>query len=348
MSQTEPDEKMRIGLGAFSQPSDDIIAYTKQLGLKDVQPNMYKKPYKNRGQIPLDGDNEWSLQELRDFKNSFTEAGLRLSAIENIPYGFYYKLMFGLEGRDKQLTHIKNTVRNIGKAGIPVLAYNWMPVGVWRTSPREGRGGAKVDAFDRNELDEMSGSEYMKAEDWADHIPDKEYSEEEFWEHYEYFVKHIIPVAEKWDVTLALHPNDPPIPYVGGYPSLFRNLESIKRAMDIYPSENHGLVFCLGSWSAMNEDIYEGLRFFGERDEIVYVHFRDVEGTVPAFNETFVDEGNYDSHEVLKILDDVGFSGVITSDHVPELVGDEPPLRPRGRAYTVGYLRGILESLNDA
>jgi len=339
---------MRIGLGAFSQVSDDIITYAKQLGIKDVQPNMYKKPYKNRDQIPLEGDNEWALQDLKDFKNTFTAAGLRLSAIECLPYQFYYKIMFGLEGRDAQLTHLKNTIKSIGKAGIPVLAYNWMPVGVWRTSPQEGRGGAKVDAFNRQELDGMNDPGYMKAEDWADHLPDREYSEADFWEHYEYFLKQVVPVAEEWDVTLALHPNDPPIPGVGGYPSLFGNLKSMKRAMEMYPSENHGIVFCLGTWSAMNEDVYEGLRFFGERDEIVYVHFRDVEGTVPAFTETFVDQGNYDSRQALKILDDVGFRGIITSDHVPELSGDEPPLRPRGRAYTVGYLRGVLESLYDA
>jgi len=339
---------MRIGLGAFSQPSDDIVKYANQLGIKDVQPSMYKKPYKNRGEIPLSGDSEWGLQDLKDLKNTFTQAGLHLSAIESLPYQFYYKIMFGLEGRDAQLTHLKNTIKNIGKAGIPVLAYNWMPVGVWRTSPQKGRGGAKVDAFDRQELGEIDDSEYMKAEDWADYLPDENYTEADFWEHYEYFLKQIVPVAEEWDVTLALHPNDPPVPRIGGYPSLFRKIKSMKRAMEIYPSENHGLVYCLGTCSAMNEDVCEGLRFFGERDEIIYVHFRDVEGTVPTFTETFIDQGNYDSYQALKILDDVGFSGVITSDHVPEMTGDEPPLRPRGRAYTVGYLRGILRSLYDA
>ncbi len=82
------------------------------------------------------------------------------------------------------------------------------------------------------------------------------------------------------------------------------------------------------------------IRYFGERDEIGYVHFRDVEGTVPAFHETFVDEGNYDEYELLSTLDSVGFDGMMIPDHTPHLE-DDTDWEHRGRAYTVGYLRGM-------
>jgi mannonate dehydratase len=335
---------MRIGIGAFSQPTDERLRFFRQLGVRDVQPNMYRKPYKGRNDIPLTGNQEWSFTQLTQFRNYFEDAGLRLSAIECIPHSFYYKIIFGLDGRDKQLYHIKNTIRNIGAANIPVLTYHWMPVGVWRTSSKETRGGAKVDSFDEEELDNID-SPYMADEAWATLVPEREYTEEEFWENYEHFLKEILPVAEEAGVTLSLHPNDPPVERIGGFPSLFSNFENIKRAMKSVPSENHGLAFCLGCWAEMGADLEEAIRYFGERDELIYVHFRNVEGVVPSFTETFIDNGGFDPYKLMKTLNDVNFSGVITSDHVPEMIGDEPPIRHRSRAYTVGYLRAALDAI---
>jgi mannonate dehydratase len=95
----------------------------------------------------------------------------------------------------------------------------------------------------------------------------------------------------------------------------------------------------------MGEDLFDVIEYFGERDEIVYVHFRDVDGTVPKFNETFVDEGNFDEYQILQALRDVGFSGMMIPDHVPKLEGDDS-WKHRGRAFTVGYLRGMLKSFS--
>lgn len=109
-----------------------------------------------------------------------------------------------------------------------------------------------------------------------------------------------------------MHPNDQPVEKkIGGVPMVFRDFENFKRAMGLDPYKNHGLELCLGCWSQMDEDLEEVIRHFSDRDEIFYVHFRDVEGTVPRFNETYLDEdeGNYDSYEILRLLDEVGFTG---------------------------------------
>ena len=127
-------------------------------------------------------------------------------------------------------------------------------------------------------------------------------------------------------------------------PFLFRNFENFQRAMDLVPSDNHGLEFCLGTWSEMGEDLFEVIEYFGERNELVYVHFRDVDGTLPSFTETFLGEGNYDEYAILEALDDVGFSGVMIPDHVPRVEGDGD-WKHRGRAYTVGYLEGMIRGL---
>jgi len=147
---------------------------------------------------------------------------------------------------------------------------------------------------------------------------DREYTEAELWENYEYFLEELLPVAEDAGVRMCLHPNDPPVETLGGIPQLFRNFENFRRAMELVPSDNHGLEFCLGCWSEMGADLAMVIDFFGSRDELFYVHFRDVTGAVPSFHEAFVDEGNYDTHEVMGRLREVGFDGMLIPDHVPE------------------------------
>jgi mannonate dehydratase len=247
-----------------------------------------------------------------------------------MPMNFYDDIMLGREGREVQVEHVKNTIRNMGRAGIPVLGYHWMPGGVVRTGTETLRGGAEGTAFDLSEVD-----------DGLTH--GREYTEEEMWEYYEWFLREVLPVAEEAGVKLCIHPNDPPVENLGGIPQLFRNFENFKKAMELVPSDNHGLEFCLGCWSEMGEDLEEVIRHFGG-EKIFYVHFRDVEGVVPKFHETFVDEGNYDTYDVMELLYDVGFDGMLIPDHVPHML-DDTDWDHRGRAYAVGYLKATLNAV---
>ncbi|MFB6173087.1 MAG: mannonate dehydratase, partial [Halobacteriales archaeon] len=165
------------------------------------------------------------------------------------------------------------------------------------------------------------------------------------WDRYEAFLEAILPVAEEAGVRLALHPDDPPtFERLEGIPRLFRDFEAFQRAMELVPSEAHGLKLCLGCFSEMPDtDVEAVIRHFGERDQIVFVHFRDVEGTVPSFAETFVDAGNFESTAAARALVDVGFDGAVIPDHVPAVEGDTE-WGHRARGYTVGYLAGVLDS----
>jgi mannonate dehydratase len=324
---------LRVGVGQFKQPTEERLRYIKQLGVNDILLNMYQTPLLEETSLPLSTDNEWSLGELVQLRNTVEDAGLRLNAIENIPISFYDHIMLGGERRDEQLSHVKTTIRNLGRAGIPILGYHWSPSGVWRTSTtRRIRGGAKATGFDAAELSELPPTH------------DHEYTEAEFWDNYEHFLEEILPVAEDAGVKLALHPNDPPIEQLGGIPFLFRSFDSFERAMEAVPSDNHGLELCLGTWAEMGADLVDVIEHFGADDKIFYVHFRNVTGTVPSFTETFVDEGDYDEYEVLRALAGSGFSGMMIPDHVPDIEGDTE-WGHRGRAYTVGYLKGMLKSL---
>lgn len=327
---------MRIGLGQFMDPTPERLRFIRQLGVEDILLNMYQyqpdyEHMPNSDSMPLEGDGEWSYDSLVELRERIEEFGLRLNAIENVPISFYDDVMLGGDKRDEQLAKMKRTIRNIGRAGIPMFGYHWSPTGVGRTRTVELESGATASAYEQS------------AEDNSGPL-DGKYSESELWANYERFLEEIIPVAEEAGVKLCLHPNDPPVENRDGVPQLFRNFEAFKRAMEMVPSDNHGLEFCLGTWSEMGEDIPEVIRYFGNRDEIFYVHFRDVVGTVPSFHETWIDEGNYDALEAMKTLKSVGYSGMMIPDHTPHMEGDTD-WEHRGRAYTVGYMKALLRHL---
>ncbi|MFB6106398.1 MAG: mannonate dehydratase [Halobacteriaceae archaeon] len=330
----EADLPMRVGLGQFMEPTPERLRYCRQLGVEDVLLNMYQLdpdyPHMpDAERMPLEAEAPWSLSSLEALRDTVADAGLRLHAVENLPISFYDDVMLGGPDAEAQLDRLAETVANVGKAGIPYLGYHWMPSGVWRTGEAEVRGGATSTAFDAADAD-----------DELTH--DREYTEAEMWADYERFAERILPVAAEHGVTMCLHPNDPPVETLGGVPQLFRNFENFDRAMELGPKGSHALEFCLGCWSEMGEDLPRTIRHFGGRDQIGYVHFRDVTGTVPAFHEDWLDEGNYDTGTMLDLLEEVGYAGLMIPDHTPHLEGDSD-WEHRGRAWTVGYLNGRLD-----
>ena len=319
-------EKMRLALGQMKELSDERLAFAAQLGIKDVQ--------MNRPSLP--GEKHWDFRDLLLARTRAEDAGLRLAAIENVPFDFLRPIQLGWPNRDEMIEHYQETIRNMGRAGIPILGYSWAPDGVWRTSRATAeRGGAKVTAF-----------EYDLVKD-APLTYDREYSEAEIWANYEYFIRAVVPVAEQAGVTLALHPNDPPVASLGGVPRIFRSFDSFKRAMAIVDSPNSGLNFCQGTWAEMGTDVFEAIRYFGSRGKIVYVHFRNVTGHVPSFRESFVNTGDVNMYEALKLYKAVGFTGFLMDDHVPHLDGDSD-WGHRSRAYAFGYIQALIEVVNGA
>lgn len=317
---------MRIAIGQFSELTDEQLAFARQVGTEDVQLNTPNLP----------GDERWEYDDLLALRRRAEEHELRLICLENVPIRFYDKIMLGAEGRERQLDNMIATVRNMGRAGIPILGYHWMPNGVWRTEwETKVRGGAVSNAFD-----------YAKVKD-APLTHDRVYTADEMWATYDWYLERMLPVCEEAGVRMALHPDDPPVPTLGGVARLFYKFENFRRAMDTHPSPMHGLDFCHGCWSEMRggAGIPEAIDWFGPQGRIFYVHMRDVQGSAENFTECFIDEGNSDVVAVLKKLKSVGFRGFILDDHVPHLVNDSA-WGHRGRAYATGYLRGILAAIN--
>jgi len=317
---------MRLGLGQFNELNDDRLQFIKQLGVDDVVIHTPRLP----------GEKRWEFEDLLDLRKKLEAAGLRLGAIENVPTRFYDKAMLGLPGRDEQIENMQYTIRNMGKAGVPIFGYNWMPNSVWRTSrTTPARGGAHVTSFD-----------YDLAKD-KPLTHGREYAEEEMWDNYTYFMKAMVPVAEESGVRMALHPDDPPVESLGGIARVFRNFEGFKRAIEVVDSDYNGLEFCQGCWAEMGEDVYAAIRYFGERGKIFYVHFRNVIGTVPKFREAFIDEGDTDMYKAMRTYKEVGFRGIFIPDHVPNMTNDIP-WSYMGRAYAIGYMKALLDVVNKS
>ena len=348
------EQRMRVVVGQLNELSDEILAYTAQLGVGGIQLNTPRLP----------GERRWEAADLRRLVDRCRDYGLRLEAIENVPIHFYDKAMLGLPGRDEQIEHYRETIRNVGRAGIPILGYHFMPNSVWRTSrTTPGRGGAHVTSFDMAlvetapggaqrafvaKRDERIEQVFVEDEIESGHV----YTEEQMWANYEYFMRAVLPVAAEAGVRLALHPDDPPVETLGGVARLFRNVEGFKRAeqiaLDSAGGEAWGLDLCLGCCSEMPggaANVRAMIEHFGPRGRILYVHFRDVRGTVPTFQECFIGEGNYNAAETMLLLKRNGFTGFLLDDPVPHMI-DDTPWAHRGRAHAIGYMQGLLDIID--
>lgn len=347
---------MRIVVGQAARATEEYLAFASQLGVSGVQLNTPELP----------GEQRWELSDLVALRERVEGYGLRFEAIENIPNHFYEAAMLGLPGRDEEIENVAATVRNIGRAGIPLLGFNWMPTSVWRTELAPvGRGGAVVSGFDLAVAEDASQADKVliarrdrRVEDQKDSwsrnalfdIPTPR-TDEDMWSSFEYFLSAVVPVAEEAGVRLALHPDDPPVPTLGNVARIFRSVAALKRAVELFPGPGFAIELCLGTVSEMGgeEAVLEAIRFLGPRDKIAYVHLRDVSGTVPEFVECFLGEGNYRPAHVIRELRLAGFDGFIMDDHTPALVGDSP-YGHRGRAFALGYIQGLIEmmDLDDA
>ncbi len=349
---------MRVAVGQVSVLSDEILAFAAQLGVSGMQMNTPALP----------GTERWEYDDLRGLVERCAAHGLRLEAIENVPLAFYDKAMLGLPGRDAQIENYRAIIRNMGRAGIPILGYHWMPNSVWRTARSPiGRGGAMTTSFDmaavasdasnvlvayadRTGETDADADVSVSADpfDTRGLIPAAgiERTAEEMWAAHEYFLRAVLPVAAEAGVKLALHPDDPPVPVLGGIARIAQSFDDFKRAEQIADSDAWGLDLCLGCWSEMGGEraVLEAIEHFGPRGKILYVHFRDVQGTVPDFAECFLGEGNFRPPAIIRALHRSGFDGFLLDDHVPFMVNDTD-YGHRGRAHAIGYLQGLLDAL---
>jgi len=284
----------------------------------------------------------WDYKVIAGVKEAYKRAGLNYNVVEGPP-SLGTKTKLGLEGRDEEIANFITFMKNLKKAEVDVICYNWMPVVSWaRTSvDSPGRGGALMTAFDYDEIKGKPLTEYG------------EFSQETMWNSLEYFLKAVVPEAEKIGMKLALHPDDPQVHSIQGIPRIMNTVENFDRMLKIMPSDYNGVTMCQGNYSLMGADIPSLIRRWGKAGKIHFVHFRNVRelsGELPStkFTETFHDEGDIDMYEAMKAYYDIGFKGAIRPDHVPTMTGEEnirPGYMDLGTLFAIGYMRGLAEAV---
>ena len=290
----------------------------------------------NPNLVSMRGKQSHEYEPLAAIQEEFRKEGMAWRVVEGPPR--LDKAKLGIEGRDEEIDNFITFLKNLGSLGIDQVCYNWMPVISWHrtTTDREGRGGAFMTAFDYEDIKDQGLTEYG------------EFSEETMWGNLEYFLKAVVPEAEKAGVRLAMHPDDPPISNIRGIARIMTSVDAFKRMIEIVPSPSNGICFCQGSFATMGVDIPSAIRYFGKREKIVFVHFRDIRGDKYNFVETFHDNGRTDMYEAMKAYYEVGFKGPVRPDHVPTMAGDSndhPGYSVLGNLYAIGYMRGLIEAV---
>jgi mannonate dehydratase len=332
--------------------SDSIpLEYIRQIpSMKGIVSAIYDIP---AGEI-------WSLEKIMELKKSIEAQSLTLSVIESVPVHEDIKL--GLPTRDKYIENYKTTIQNLGKAGIPVVCYNFMPVFDWTRSSLDYllEDGSTALIFEEEiveKMDPLKGelslpgwdTSYKKEELHELFAQYKKVDEEKLWENLEYFIKAIIPIADEANVKMAIHPDDPPWA-IFGLPRIITNKENLDRFISLYNSPNNGVCMCSGSLGAdAKNDFPEMLRYFGQKGRVNFVHARNVLITGPrSFQESahVSSYGSIDMYEIIRALQDFDYTGPIRPDHGRMIWGEtgKPGYGLYDRALGATYLTGLYEA----
>ena len=322
----EPGKKstIRIVMQPNARAPIDTITFYKQMGLEDV--TVWTDPPNDNAEYYI------------GTKKHFADNGLNVYGMGNGSVHNQDKIVLNLPGRDEKVEEYKKHLRNLGKAGITYTTYAHMGNGIWDSPNEKTRGGASARAFN---LNGENWGRWNRNKYYPPLSHGREYTEEELWENWTYFIRQVAPVAEENNVRIGVHPDDPPIPKLAGVPRLFSHFNGYKKALDIANSPNVGLCLCVGSWmeggDTVGKDSLGMIDYFGKQKKIFKVHFRNVDKPIPHFVETFVDDGYTDMYKIMKALKKVKFDGVLYPDHVPNMIGGH------GWAFTVGYVKALRD-----
>lgn len=308
----------------------------------------------------------WELDDIMKMKSEIEKAGLTMECIESV--NVHEDIKIGLPTRDKYIENYKTSIRNLAKAGVKIICYNFMPVFDWtRTDLAMDMGdGATCLSYDGVQIEGKSPEQMFKDIDdnsngyampgWeTERMPEikelfekyKGVTSDDLWNNLKYFLDAIMPVCEECDVKMAIHPDDPPWD-IFGLPRIIKDRESLKKLLEIVPSKYNGLTFCTGSLGASSKnDLPAMIREFGDR--IYFAHLRNVKVVDNHFNETAHESntGSLDMYEIVKALQDVGFDGYIRPDHGRMIWGEvaRPGYGLYDRALGVAYLNGLWEAV---
>jgi mannonate dehydratase len=258
--------------------------------------------------------------------------------------------------RDRDIEAFQTLIKNCAAAGIPAVKYNMSILGVLRNKRIRGRGDAVYSGWDlgANPSDLPLTGAGLVDDDAA-------------WERITYFLERVVPVANEYKVRIACHPQDPGVPPAGfrGVHRVLGTVEGLKKLIAIQQSPYHGLNFCQGTIAEdlanPAREIFDVIRYFGRRNKIFNVHFRNIRGHRDSFVETFPDEGDVDMLQAMLTYKEVGYDGMIMPDHVPLVATNDKKseyaynlggsmdgsgAHLESFAFAYGYIRGLIQAVD--
>jgi mannonate dehydratase len=331
MPQEGPDTP-KLTMYISSDPTESQMKKVKQIGINWVDlPDMPPPP--------------WTEDWFRKRMDLLATQGLKLGIVM-IPWfkdgamePEYLKVVHGLPGRDVVIDHIKSSIVAAGKAGLPVVEYNFFPhrANEGYKEVFTGRGGSGLLTFD---YDRMKNLPPIPSEGAV--------SYEKVWENYTYFLKQVVPVAEKAGVRLSVHPNDPPPKISRGSGQILNSFSEWKRLIETVNSPSNTITFDCGVTRETGGDPVDVCRYFASRDRISQVHFRNVKMTKPQekYVEVWDDEGDDDLLAVMKELIKNNYKHLIMPEHPRSNENDKGLKNDNytGWVYNVGYARAMMQA----
>ena len=354
---------MKLGFGLYKHMLNEThYKFARQCGATHIVVHMvdyfgHEKNSKENTNQPV-GEKEgwgkagnasqiWSVEELSKIKQEINKHDMELEAIENFDPAHWYDVLLDGPKKQEQLEGLKQLIRNVGAAGIPVFGYNFSLAGVSsRVMGEFARGGAVSVAMEQEDDTPIPNGMVWNMVYDQDAPPGvmPPATPEQLWSRVQFFLDELLPVAEEAGVRLAAHPDDPPLPFLRKTPRLVHQPELYQKLIDLNPSPANTLEFCLGSVAEMTGgDVYEATDKYSKQGRISYIHFRNVVGKVPNYKEVFIDEGDIDMLKILRILKANNFNGVLIPDHTPQMSCDAP--WHSGMAYAMGFMSAALKMI---
>jgi mannonate dehydratase len=351
---------MGVSISDTKEKAKIARPYQKDGGIKfafSMGPNSPKVPFAKQlavnhavsGLLRIDGKDPWDPEVIKATKAYWDKEGIKWAVVEGPPVlqspGTRIKL--GLDGRDEDISNFIKFMKNLKQYGdVDIICYNWMPVISWARTNKErpGRGGALMLEFDYEVMKPAPLTEYGNI------------SKEHLWGTLEYFIKAVMPEAEKIGMRMSLHPDDPQVDVIQGISRIINTVSSYDRVLAMYPNKCNGVTMCQANFRTMPDltDLPTLIKRWG-KDVINFVHFRnlkDLSGNKPSthFTETFHDEGDIDMYEAMKAYYEIGFDGPMRPDHVPVMsteieAGMRGGYTTLGNLFAIGYMRGLAESI---
>jgi mannonate dehydratase len=322
------DSNTKIATVVSPAASDDQFLFLQQIGLRWVQ-------------VAFGASAPFEL--MQETQQRLAKFNLRIHCAYQESAYRTEKIQLGRPGRDEDIEKFQTFMRNVGRLGIYCTKIDFHPGNTYTTKEIVSPRGYRVREFNVEDFHKSVEKQMF----------DRVYTAGDIWANYTYFIKAVLPVAEKANVRLGLHPDDPPTAassMMNGVAKIFVNYDGIRRADELVGRSPYwGLTLCVGTWSEggdqMGKDTFGMIEDFGGRGKIFGVHFRNVSSPLPVFHETFQDDGYMDMYQVMKALRVAKCTASLIPDHYPTIVND--PGHRIADTYSVTYMRSLLRRANE-